>query len=59
MTNGWIDIKNTDMMLIEGGNTAARVVFGWISALDQHHVGVADVDPAVRHCPASEGRSQT
>jgi len=22
MTNGWIDIKNTDMMLIMGGNPA-------------------------------------
>jgi formate dehydrogenase major subunit len=22
MTNGWVDIKNTDMMLIMGGNPA-------------------------------------
>ena len=38
---------------------AARMVFGWIPALDQHHVGVLDVDPAVGHRPAPEGRSQT
>ena len=38
---------------------SARMVLGWISALDQHHVGVLDVDPAVGHCPAPEGRSQT
>jgi len=37
----------------------ARMVFGWISAHDQHHVGVLDVDPAVGHGPASECWSQT
>jgi anaerobic selenocysteine-containing dehydrogenase len=25
MTNGWVDIKNTDMMLIMGGNPAENV----------------------------------
>ena len=24
MTNGWVDIKNTDMMLIMGGNPAGE-----------------------------------
>src|SRR5215831_4752355 len=38
---------------------AARMVLGWIPALDQHHVGVLDVDPAVSHRPASKCRSQT
>jgi hypothetical protein len=30
------------------------MVFRWIATHDQHHVCVLDVDPAVRHCPASE-----
>ncbi len=37
----------------------ARMVLGRISAHDQHHVGVLDVDPAVGHCPAPESWSQT
>ena len=35
------------------------VVFRWIAAHDQHHVGVLDVDPAIGHRPASECWSQT
>src|SRR5271157_6122790 len=35
------------------------MVFGWIPAHDQHHVGVLDVDPAIGHRPASESWSQT
>ena len=27
MTNGWIDIKNTDMMLIMGGNPAENHLY--------------------------------
>ena len=38
---------------------AARVVLGGVSAHDQHHVGVLDVDPAIRHGPASKCWSQT
>ncbi len=38
---------------------AARMVFGWIPAHDQHHVGVLDVDPAIGHCAASECGPQT
>src|SRR6185503_5305650 len=35
------------------------MVLGRIATHDQHHVGVLDVDPAVRHCAASEGGPQT
>ena len=38
---------------------AARVVLRRIAAHDQHHVGVLDVDPAVRHRAASECGPQT
>src|SRR5271166_2913921 len=35
------------------------MVFGWVASHDQHHVGILDVDPAVRHCAASKGGPQT
>jgi hypothetical protein len=38
---------------------SAGMVLGGISAHDQHHVGVLDVDPAIRHRPASKRWSQT
>ena len=43
----------------DGPLEAAWVVLGWITTHNQHQVGVLDVDPAIGHCPASEGRSQT
>src|SRR5262245_31467209 len=34
MTNGWVDIKNTDMMLIMGGNPAENHPCGFKWAID-------------------------
>jgi formate dehydrogenase major subunit len=48
MTNGWIDIKNTDMMLIMGGNPAENhpVGFKWaIEAKLQRNAKIIAVDP--------------
>src|SRR5262245_58323218 len=48
MTNGWIDIKNTDMMLIMGGNPAENhpCGFKWpIEAKLQRHAKMIVVDP--------------
>jgi hypothetical protein len=35
------------------------VILGWISAHDQHHVGVLDIHPAIRHCAPAKRWSQT
>jgi hypothetical protein len=35
------------------------MIFGWIPAHDEHHVGVLDIDPAVRHCAPAKRWSQT
>jgi len=48
MTNGWIDIKNTDMMLIMGGNPAENhpCGFKWaVEAKRQRHAKMIVVDP--------------
>src|SRR5437764_5166296 len=48
MTNGWIDIKNTDMMLIMGGNPAENhpCGFKWpIEAKRQRNAKMLVVDP--------------
>jgi formate dehydrogenase major subunit len=48
MTNGWIDIKNTDMMLIMGGNPAENhpCGFKWaIEAKRQRNAQMIVVDP--------------
>jgi len=48
MTNGWIDIKNTDMMLIMGGNPAENhpCGFKWaIEAKRQRNAKMIVVDP--------------
>ncbi len=48
MTNGWIDIKNTDMMLIMGGNPAENhpCGFRWpIEAKRQRNAKMIVVDP--------------
>src|SRR5438874_4100690 len=48
MTNGWIDIKNTDMMLIMGGNPAENhpCGFKWpIEAKLQRNAKLIVVDP--------------
>ena len=37
----------------------AGMILGGVSAHDQHHVGILDVDPAIRHGPAPECWSQT
>src|SRR6516164_3872956 len=48
MTNGWIDIKNTDMMLIMGGNPAENhpCGFKWpVEAKRQRNAKMLVVDP--------------
>src|SRR5690348_8055478 len=48
MTNGWVDIKNTDMMLIMGGNPAENhpCGFKWpIEAKRQRNAKLIVVDP--------------
>src|SRR5947207_13629290 len=48
MTNGWIDIKNTDMMLIMGGNPAENhpCGFKWpLEAKRQRNAKMIVVDP--------------
>ena len=48
MTNGWIDIKNTDMMLIMGGNPAENhpCGFKWpVEAKRQRNAKIIVVDP--------------
>src|SRR6202790_5613316 len=48
MTNGWIDIKNTDMMLIMGGNPAENhpCGFKWpVEAKRQRNANMIVVDP--------------
>src|SRR2546429_8426806 len=48
MTNGWIDIKNTDVMLIMGGNPAENhpCGFKWpIEAKRQRNAKMIVVDP--------------
>jgi formate dehydrogenase major subunit len=48
MTNGWIDIKNTDMMLIMGGNPAENhpCGFKWvIEAKRNRNAKIISVDP--------------
>ena len=48
MTNGWIDIKNTDMMLIMGGNPAENhpCGFKWaIEAKRNRNAKLIVVDP--------------
>ena len=48
MTNGWIDIKNTDMMLIMGGNPAENhpCGFKWaIEAKRNRNAKMISVDP--------------
>src|SRR5712692_11100732 len=48
MTNGWVDIKNTDMMLIMGGNPAENhpCGFKWaIEAKRQRNAHMIVVDP--------------
>src|SRR6202142_2355652 len=48
MTNGWIDIKNTDMMLIMGGNPAENhpCGFKWaIEAKRTRNAKIVVVDP--------------
>jgi formate dehydrogenase major subunit len=48
MTNGWVDIKNTDMMLIMGGNPAENhpCGFKWVvEARKVRNAGLIVVDP--------------
>src|ERR1035437_4730110 len=48
MTNGWVDIKNTDMMLIRGGNPAENhpCGFKWaIEAKRARNAQIISVDP--------------
>src|ERR1700693_1977391 len=55
MTNGWIDIKNTDMMLIMGGNPAENhsCGFKWaIEAKRQRNSKVIVQDPQLTRTAA-------
>jgi formate dehydrogenase major subunit len=48
MTNGWIDIKNTDMMLIMGGNPAENHPCGFKWAMEakrERNAKIISVDP--------------
>ena len=48
MTNGWVDMKNTDMMLIMGGNPAENhpCGFKWaIEAKRTRNAKIVSVDP--------------
>ena len=48
MTNGWVDIKNTDMMLVMGGNPAENhpCGFKWaIEAKRERNAKLIVVDP--------------
>src|SRR5271163_4134000 len=48
MTNGWVDIKNTDMMLIMGGNPAENHPCGFKWALEakrNRNAKIISVDP--------------
>ncbi len=56
MTNGWIDIKNTDMMLIMGGNPAENhpCGFKWaIEAKRQRNAKMIVVDPRLTRTAAT------
>ena len=56
MTNGWIDIKNTDLMLIMGGNPAENhpCGFKWpIEAKLQRNAKIIVVDPRFTRTAAS------
>jgi formate dehydrogenase major subunit len=56
MTNGWIDIKNTDMMLIMGGNPAENhpCGFKWpIEAKLQRNAKMIVVDPRLTRTAAT------
>ena len=56
MTNGWIDIKNTDMMLIMGGNPAENhpCGFKWaIEAKIQRNAKTIVVDPRLTRTAAN------
>jgi formate dehydrogenase major subunit len=56
MTNGWIDIKNTDMMLIMGGNPAENhpCGFKWpIEAKLQRNAKMIVVDPRMTRTAAT------
>ncbi|HEV2690162.1 MAG TPA: molybdopterin-dependent oxidoreductase, partial [Bryobacteraceae bacterium] len=55
MTNGWIDIKNTDMMLIMGGNPAENhpCGFKWpLEAMRQRNAKMIVVDPRLTRTAA-------
>src|SRR6266849_3878559 len=56
MTNGWIDIKNTDMMLIMGGNPAENhpCGFKWaIEAKIHRNAKTIVVDPRLTRTAAT------
>src|SRR5258705_463461 len=56
MTNGWVDMKNTDMMLIMGGNPAENhpCGFKWpIEAKRTRGAKMISVDPRFTRSPAA------
>src|SRR4026208_97649 len=60
MTNGWIDIKNTDLMLIMGGNPAENhpCGFKWpLEAKLRRNAKMIVADPRLTRPPALARRS--
>ena len=58
MTNGWIDIKNTDMMLIMGGNPAENHPCGFKWAMEakrKRNAKMIVVDPRFTRTAATGG----
>ncbi len=54
MTNSWNDIKNTDLILVMGGNAAEAhpVGFKWVvEAMQKRKARLISVDPRFRSYP--------
>ena len=48
MTNGWVDIKNTDMMLIMGGNPAENHPCGFKWAVEAKRTATPRSSSSIR-----------
>src|SRR6266481_871673 len=62
MTNGWVDIKNTDMMLIMGGNPAENHPCGFKWAIEAKRIRNAKmivVDPRFTRTASLCAREQS
>ena len=58
MTNGWVDIKNTDMMLIMGGNPAENhpCGFKWAIEAKRQRNAQDDCGRSALHSHGGDGR---